>query len=615
MREPVVGWVLALVLVVAIHAVGLVFMQGWALDLGSLVLPVPRLAVLFGLQATLGAAAVALAARAWADRLPGARIADGWVAIPDRTWCVVGSAAAFVSALAVHALVLRGMSVTDDESAYLFMARTLATGHLTAPSPEPRLFFDRAFMINDGRLYAQYFLGWPALLAPFAAVGLDGLANPLCFAAMVPGVFLVLRRLGAVGGTAADGALAARVGVVLCVTSPMLVLSAATRMSHASCALALVWCAWFALRSRDPGSAWYTHAGVGLCFAVAFFIRPLSAVGAGLPLLVAWGLGVFVSRRPRDVLAFVVPAAALAACFLLVNLVQNGGITVVSYQRMIDYARDNGFRFSHFHPDTDVVVAGFRSYGLIYGVALNAVGMLRLAWDLFGWPFGLALAALAGLRGERGLVTASWVCFFVCSLFQVDAGVDAFGPVHFAEAAPGLLMGAALAVQRAHRLFATGTSLPSLQAAPMATLVSLVAVGLLVYAPVRAGAMRRMSAEVEAPFRLVASSGITDAVIFAPRPITPGCIAEPTGHFVFWRPNNPPDLASAPVWWVNHVDIAEDRRFMAGVPGRRGYVLTWDDACVPALVPVDDPAADAIPAQEQRLAPLMKPSPRKADGT
>ena len=48
------------------------------------------------------------------------------------------------------------------------MAETLALGKLKIQSPPGPGFFDRTFMINDGFLYAQYFLGWPALMMPFA---------------------------------------------------------------------------------------------------------------------------------------------------------------------------------------------------------------------------------------------------------------------------------------------------------------------------------------------------------------------------------------------------------------------------------------------------------------
>ena len=75
-------------------------------------------------------------------------------------------------------VVYQGLPILDDESAYQFAARLLAEGRVVGESPPDKLFWDRWFMVNDGSWYAQYFLGWPALLAPFEALGLPQLANP-----------------------------------------------------------------------------------------------------------------------------------------------------------------------------------------------------------------------------------------------------------------------------------------------------------------------------------------------------------------------------------------------------------------------------------------------------
>ena len=71
----------------------------------------------------------------------------------DRWWLAAGIAAAFLVPAAIRLFLLRGASLTDDESAYRFMAQVLATGRLWADSHPLKAFFDRVFMINDGKFY------------------------------------------------------------------------------------------------------------------------------------------------------------------------------------------------------------------------------------------------------------------------------------------------------------------------------------------------------------------------------------------------------------------------------------------------------------------------------
>ena len=103
-----------------------------------------------------------------------------------RQWTVGLAVAAFAMAVFTHLVILQRTPVTDDESTYLFAAQHLGDMRLWVTSPADKLFWDRAFMINDGRWYTQYFLGWPALLAPFTALGVSALANPIYFSLTIP---------------------------------------------------------------------------------------------------------------------------------------------------------------------------------------------------------------------------------------------------------------------------------------------------------------------------------------------------------------------------------------------------------------------------------------------
>jgi len=94
-------------------------------------------------------------------------------------------------------------------------------------------------------------LAWVCLAALGIAAALmsarlwpDWRQNPdLSHGLLMPAVFLVLRRIA--------GAVWAKVGVILYLAAPMLMVAAATELAHTSCLLALAWMTWCLLRARD----------------------------------------------------------------------------------------------------------------------------------------------------------------------------------------------------------------------------------------------------------------------------------------------------------------------------------------------------------------------------
>jgi hypothetical protein len=136
----------------------------------------PAAAVL-GLAVVL--AAVLLARRAWPAALEGAleRLAA-------RPWPFIAAATATLALAAVF--VYRCHPLAMDEYAPLFQARAFARGSLwgeVPPAVLPRLVPIRSgdFLeaSADGRVISSYWPGFALLLAPFAALGVPWLLNPL----------------------------------------------------------------------------------------------------------------------------------------------------------------------------------------------------------------------------------------------------------------------------------------------------------------------------------------------------------------------------------------------------------------------------------------------------
>jgi len=85
---------------------------------------------------------------------------------------------------------------TEDEFVYLFQAKTLASGHLTYPSPPLPEFFEAAHILVTPRFAAKYLPGHAAVLAPFEALGAAWLAPCLLLGATAALLFAAARLAG-----------------------------------------------------------------------------------------------------------------------------------------------------------------------------------------------------------------------------------------------------------------------------------------------------------------------------------------------------------------------------------------------------------------------------------
>ncbi len=590
-RWLVVGAALAMA---AFYAVGYRFLNSYQLGLGKLNFPDPRYIAFAAFWSFLGSIALGLLSlgllRAWGDRGHTARLLGEWREISDRRFLVAASLAAFVLPLLLRLNVLHGAPLTDDESAYRLAAELLASGRLWVASPAMKLFYDQNFIINDGRLYPVYFLGWPAFLVPGIWLGAPGLMNPI-YSALT--VWPLLRALSHFVSREW-----ARVGVVVFLAAPFIQLAAATLLSHTTCLLALTWCLCLFLDARRDPTSWQSHAGFSLAFACAFAVRPQSALPLGLPLLAAWVLQVARLRdrtRRRAAIAFALPALVAGLLFLGSLWAQNGSPFKTGYQRSAEYLAENGFRFSSFQPTDITTVIGFDFSALGEALARTGAGLFRLNFDLFGWPLAMAflLAALPSRRSRPRLLWAMAGTGLVFLVFQRDWGVDSFGPLHAFELALPILCltivgSAALSATLAE---ATPSADPAAPEAPRWAALPAIALALSIalawvgFVPIRWAAVRSIASQVNEALLAPERAGLHHAVIFSPLPFVPPCNEAAPRSFVLFRPVNDPDLRND-ILWVNQLDAAAEKRLLETLPGRSGYTLSWTADCRVTLEPL-----------------------------
>ena len=524
-----------------------------------------------------------------------AALREVWAAGSDRKWLVYGTVFAVLVPAALRTFLLEGLPITDDEGAYRFMAQMVARGRSWVESPPLGLFFDNRFLVNDGKMYAHYFLGWPALMVPGIWLGLGGFVNAFYAAAAVPPLFWTARRIA--------GSAWARVALGLYLLSPMVMVAAATELSHTSCITALAWFGWCCLRAEDDDSRLGHHAGAALAFSIAFFIRPTSALGVGLPFLLRWAWCRWHELRRgqrgeslRRVVAFALPASALATLFLAINVDQTGSPFTVAYQRAFEYARDNDFRFSPW-PGEEQAFTEMQWVSAGYSLAVAGTAFFRLNLALFGWPISLLFALVAGRGPIRNLLAASVVCFFALHALAHNVGIDTFAPMHYVELAWPLLLLTVAGLDRSTRWLAElrGPATTGLAATPALLAIALTVVTAAAYLPFRLGVIARIVDDVARPYEALAEAEIERGVIFASDPFVAYCAHRPTRGWVFARPNNDPWLEND-VLWVNHLSQGKNRLLMERLfPDRRGYVMVWDRACRVAYLPLDQLPPGTVP--------------------
>ena len=254
------------VVLVAFYAIGGTFLGWYRLDLGLTTLPTARYTAFLFYWTLLGSLAAFLLlvglTRMQALRKPSLEAREESGARGDRAWIAGAMVIAFVVPWALRTFLLRGAVLTDDESAYRFMGQVLAGGRVWVDSHPLRAFFDHGFMINDGKFYSTYFIGWPALMVPGVYAGVTGYMNAIYAALTVPALYQLAKRLA--------GPTAGRVVTILFLASPMLMVGAATELSHTTCMMALTWSMYsLVLALEQPGTRW-THASVGFFVSLAF---------------------------------------------------------------------------------------------------------------------------------------------------------------------------------------------------------------------------------------------------------------------------------------------------------------------------------------------------------
>jgi hypothetical protein len=287
----------------------------------------------------LGIVFVAVFARPWLEQ-----VHKWFISLPRFYFLLVLVILAFSGMLAMFYYKYRFFPRAGDANATLFQVKILAKGALTVPSHPLKEFFHSDWIINNGRMYAQYTLGTAFMLLWGYLLGMPWIINPLLGALSLIFIYHTAREL--------YGESIARYGVAIISVTPFYLALPTTYLSHAPQLFFLSIFIYFFLKTiRDKHSSYWHPLLSGMALGMAVNTRTLTALTISLPLL-AWGGYLLVKDWKgfyRKTILFLVGLLPFVLALFLINWVQNGhpllfGMTVYKGQSFVGFSQEWGLR-------------------------------------------------------------------------------------------------------------------------------------------------------------------------------------------------------------------------------------------------------------------------------
>lgn len=317
---------------------------------------------------------------------------------------------------------LGNFAFSGDEYSYTFQAKILSSGKLYASPPPLAEAFTLHHVINDGKWYGRYTLGWPAILA--LSLKASWLLKAAISGAATLFTFFLASRL--------FNRKTAIIASTIMATSPFFVFNAASFYPHAASLLFSGVFALFFLKCLNKNSkTLQLIAGSGL--GAVFLIRPIDAAIIVLP-LAAYSITTVRNAKllaKRLWLAATI-AAALAGIQLAANHILSGSILT--------------FPYGTYDPTENFALKAVSISHLFYRLGLLALWM------------PLSALALFARKQKATLLLSSIIATNILTYLAFPyTGGDQFGPRYYFPSVLTLaiLAGSALSrIQAKHAIMA-----------------------------------------------------------------------------------------------------------------------------------------------------------------
>ncbi|MEO6772125.1 MAG: glycosyltransferase family 39 protein [Kofleriaceae bacterium] len=502
---------------------------------------------------------------------------ERWFERPDaeRTVVVLAVAIAVAVALFVSYALIRGASIIDDETAYLFSAKLFAHGRVGLPTPPDALA--NPMIIRSPMWTSGYPPGQSLVLAPGVWIHAEHAVLPV-----LAGVFVV-----AVWSFARDmfgprhGALAA----LLAALSPFVWAIHGTVMAFGTTGTCLAVFLAALGRAENTGRArWMGLAG--LAVGLAFITRPYDAVAFTFPFAVRllWE----ARRRPARLAWCVAGFVAVAWVLLAHDYLVTGHLFDLPYNSPERPSFNLGF-YTHAMPGAPHVHTPAHAIGNLIGV------IARLDLWALAWPGSLVLV-LAGClhrhtrRGDEmlRLALASYVVFY--TLVPFPMGTWDVGPTYYYAVMPALIP---LAVRG---VWAVRARVVTIDARAPRLVAWIVLAGLVVattaIAPIRAIHVTELSSEILKPWELIEASDLGPSIV-----VVPGSLQRRAPGWAFGYPYTLTSARGAIIQMVapyDHKALEDALRFLGPKPL---YFLRLDTA---RFAQTGDREFSLVPAEATR---------------
>ena len=312
------------------------------------------------------------------------RVRGALLALSPVTFSIVAAALTMSLALMFSRVMFDTQPVTIDELSQLWQARLLASGHLFARAElHPEFFSTMQTVVVGDRWFTHFPLGGPAVQAPGVWLHAAWLTNPLLAGLATIAVYRFVAAI--------DSEARARLTTLLVISSPLVLIIAASRLDH----VATLLFAWTALallprwrRATTDRDATWPAIGTGLALGAAAMVRPydgamLIIVVVAFQLHAAW-------RRPalRRSLA---PEALALTLLISILLANNRALTghplVFGYDVLDGPEHAPGFHMSPLGFEHTPATGLFRI----------SVYLMRLNAALLGWPIPVMVIIAAAM--------------------------------------------------------------------------------------------------------------------------------------------------------------------------------------------------------------------------
>lgn len=507
-----------------------------------------------------------------------------------RRICVTLAVYSLVAPYIFRKLIFHDMPITDDEGVYLFTARILSEGNLWIESFPIHRAFDHIFMINDGRMFGQYFIGWPLLMAPTAKIDLHAFMPSIFSALSIAPLAMILKTYLPFSWQVA--------GLIVYFFSASTIGMASTLLSHSACTFFILCFIFLSIKIADKNNRNFKlHSFLAaLAISIAFFIRPSTALIISLPFIffiLKETLYLDKIRAAHSFLMFIAAALPLSLFFLYANQEIYKNPLSTGYQYFYSFDKSLGFKYfpERAYYVGDTILETIKSPLLYISIVDDA--FFRISVDGLGWPihYILVILSLYSLRSSKAwpFFTAVIICVFFHAAMR-DLGIDTFTPFHLFEAIPLLLVSSLIGAFRAcqNRKFTSALSkaLPSLNKLefnPISVAIATVFASYILISPLRAINIFYITKNISSPH--VAASKIPgEIIIFTRTPFVEQKNTPYARHFLFHQPVNRPDFSDR-VIWANDLGAEKNKEVLRHFPNRTGYKLYWK-AGNPVILPI-----------------------------